>query len=117
MPPLIAALSLSLLAQALPDPKSPASVGWLAVGIAALFATFTQITGGLVNLRKLRGHDREADDRYATKAEHALLSNQVAEVKGQVTALNTTVANELRSINRSLGRLEGAAGTATQPKD
>jgi hypothetical protein len=117
MPPLLAALSLSLFAQALPDPKSPASLGWLALGIAALFGTWNQIMGGLVNWRKLRGHDRDADDRYATKAEHALLSNQVAEVKGQVTALNTTVANELRSINRSLGRLEGAAGTAPQSKD
>ena len=70
------------------------------------------IMGAMLNWRKLKGGDPEADDRYATKNDHLALASHVTRLEGQVMALNVTIANELRTINRSLGRLEGAAGTA-----
>jgi hypothetical protein len=120
MPPLLASFLLPFLAQTpgeLPDPKSFQSIGWLMVCLAALFASWNQLTGGIVNFRKLKGADPQADGRYATKNEHNSLAEKVAGHDGQLQRLNGTLATELREINRALGRLEGAVGTSPQHKD
>lgn len=102
-----------LLAQSeLPDPKSSAVMGWLLAAVAGIALTGNQILGWILNIRKLRGNDPAADQRYATRTEHEGLQQQVNGIEVKLQQVSATLANELRSINRSLGRLEGALGTA-----
>lgn len=101
---------LTIIAETLPDPSSPNSVGWLFVAIGGLALTCNQILGAVLSVKKLKGQD-PSDGRYASRDDHAGLSHRVTGLEAQMATLNMTVANELRAMNRSLGRLEGAAGT------
>jgi hypothetical protein len=81
------------------------------------------VLGGLLTLSISANHIRQfflsfrqnppADDKFATKAEHRDLEGQVCGLRGEVSAMRTTLSNELRSIHRALGRIEGALGTMT----
>ncbi len=105
---MVPAAFLSLVAQTLPDPNSSASIGWLLAALAGLALTVNQILGTLLNIRRLRGNDPAADERYATKDEHNALSDRVTLMQGEIRAQGSTLATELRAIHRSLGRIEGA---------
>lgn len=96
---------------ALPDPNSGESVGWIVLVVGGLALTGNNIMGAVLNWRKLRGGDPASDERYVSKGEHASLVGTVTRLEGQIAAQGVTIATELRAINRSLGRLEGAAGT------
>lgn len=101
---------LSLLASSLPDPASSESTGWLFVAIGGLALTCNQVLSAIVGFKKLRGEE-PTDGRYASKDDHDGLTHRVTGLEVQMSTLNNTVAHELRAMNRSLGRLEGAAGT------
>lgn len=102
--------ALLFLADALPAPESSSAVGWLFVAIGGLALTCNQILGAVLSVKKLKGQD-PTDGRYASRDDHDSLTHRVSGVEIQMATLNNTVAVELRAMNRSLGRLEGAAGT------
>jgi hypothetical protein len=111
----------------LPAPDSPAAIGWLLAGLAALSVAMNQVTSGIVNIRKLKGIDPGSDDRYATKdehqstkdriaaaetemaskAEHQATKDRLTTVEAKQEALQLTLSNELSAIHRALGRIEG----------
>lgn len=97
---------LALIAD-LPAPDSPAGVGWLMLALAALAVAGEKITGGILNVRKLKGSDPAADDRYATKDEHNALKDRVTSQEAKQEALQITLSTELAAIHRALGRIEG----------
>lgn len=109
-------LCVLVLGQTLPDPKHPSTVGWLLVAAGAVAVAVNQVTGGVLNFRKLKAGDRLDAARFATRQEHAALASQVGEVKGEVSAMQKTLSTELRSVHRALGRIEGALGTAPARK-
>lgn len=110
---LIALLPPSVFAS-LPPPDSAASAGWLLLAIGAVAVAVDRVLSIFTTVRKLKGVDPAADARYASKDDHDSLGARVSGLETEMRLLNTTVANELRAVNRSLGRLEGAAGTIKQ---
>lgn len=127
---LLHALSCALAStdpSGLPAPDSPYAIGWLLAALAALSVAVNQVTGGIVNVRKLKGLDPAADDRYATKDEHQSTKDRIAAAEAEMAskaehqatkdrltaveakqeALQITLSNELSAIHRALGRIEG----------
>ncbi|MFT3992615.1 MAG: hypothetical protein QM680_14570 [Luteolibacter sp.] len=119
MPPL-PPLAIALLASAA-DVPADATISQGMVwggGLVAFSICANQVTGFWNNLRKLRGNDPAADNRYATKEELAAsirpLSENILKVEAELAAGDTrfskieqTISNELISINRALGKIEG----------
>lgn len=87
------------------------AVVWLG-GLAVVCVVGNQVMGAWINFRKIKGTDPMAEARYALKEEHNNLARKVSSVEGKVDNLTLSLQSELRDINRSLGRLEGALGTA-----
>jgi hypothetical protein len=102
------------LAQASPAAPTSGDTNAAAVwigGLCAVAVIANQIMSAMINVRKLRGvdpdSDARADARFASKAAVDLLAKEVAVVRTETTFLANTLAQELRAIHRSLGRLEG----------
>jgi hypothetical protein len=91
----------------LPDPGSPAAMGWLIAVIAAIAVSANQILGAVLNVKKLKGNDPDIANTYTTKSEHGELVKQVDVLKTEVRGISRSLSTEFSAINRALGRIEG----------
>ena len=103
-----ALLSFYLLAQTGTDPATTVTQAVpTLIGLMALIVIGNQVMNGLINFRKLKGADPVDEHRYASKAEHQALREEVITIKTEVSGLSRTLTNEFSSLNRSIGVLEG----------
>lgn len=101
-------LAIVLLAQtAAPDAASQAQAFYVLGGIVALAVMGNQIMGALISWRKLKGTDPQDDRRYASKAEHDALRDEVVGIKADFSNLSRTINIQFNDLQRSIGRLEG----------
>lgn len=85
------------------NPNGPEAIGWVMLALAACAVVAEKL---FVIADRVRGKKPHAADlqTFASRGE-------LDRVSKRVTKLEATLASELTSINRSLGRIEGAMGT------
>jgi hypothetical protein len=100
------------------DPVSSAQATlllWAVIGLFALFKAVDSASAIWARFRKTP----PADQIYASKSELAALEGRMVAMEGTVSkrldGINSTLENELRSVNRALGRLEGQIAARTGP--
>ena len=109
-------ICLPLIAQ-LPAPDSAGAVGWLLLGLAALAVSAEKI---MVFVDRAKGTGVNANDlaTFATKPELESVDRRfTSEIVGQthrIEAWEKTNSKELQSINRALGRIEGALNNSNR---
>ena len=109
-----AALATFFLAQ---TPNDPATLNQAMIfigGLTAVAVIGNQVMGAMLNFRKLKGSDLTSDGRYASKAEHDALRDEVVGIKSEMAGLARTITSEFNGLHRAIGRLEGKIDT--QPK-